>query len=136
MKNYIDQDDMISANSAYVLQTVRRHAGISRKEISALTGLSWGGMTKIVNRLLEYGYITEEKGEATPGVTRVPNLIKVNPDKNFVVGLDFNLAGFHAVVTDLTGRILTDSSSPAPKTGTQPLLDACGEKLAEIQQIL
>ncbi|MBQ4321607.1 MAG: ROK family transcriptional regulator [Oscillospiraceae bacterium] len=129
MKNYIDQDDMISANSAYVLQTVRRHAGISRKEISSLTGLSWGGMTKIVNRLLESGYITEEKGNAAPGVTRVPNLIKVNPEKNFVVGLDFNLAGFHAVVTDLTGRILTETSSPAPKTNTQALLASCTDFL-------
>ena len=35
--------------------------GISRKQISDITGLSWGGMTKIVNKLMEHEYIVEEK---------------------------------------------------------------------------
>ena len=66
MKKFIDLDDMVNANSAYVLNLIYTSGGISRREISEKSGLSWGGTTKIVNRLLENGYVREEKAPPRP----------------------------------------------------------------------
>ena len=61
MKKYIGLEDMSKVNCSNVLNVIREAKEISRKEISEITGLSWGGMTKIVNKLFEKGYIEEEK---------------------------------------------------------------------------
>lgn len=112
MKQYMDQDRMINANSAYVLRIIQKSGSISRRQISEQSGLSWGGMTKIVNRLLENGYILEEPDAAPPAAGRIPHLLKLNTETNFVVGLDINMTGLAAVVTDLTGTVRGRFSAP------------------------
>ena len=57
MKKYMDLEDMSKVNCSSVLNVIREAKEVSRKEISDITGLSWGGMTKIVNKLFEKGYI-------------------------------------------------------------------------------
>ena len=59
MKKYMDLEDMSKVNCSSVLNVIREAKEVSRKEISDITGLSWGGMTKIVNKLFEKGYIEE-----------------------------------------------------------------------------
>ena len=93
MKAYIGQEEMSNANCACVLDLIRRRGEISRKEISQVTHLSWGGMTKIVNKLFENGYIVEEKSEKQTGYGRIPNVIQINKKQNFVIGLDVNRMG-------------------------------------------
>ena len=53
MKKYMDLEDMSKVNCSSVLNVIRESKEISRKEISDITGLSWGGMTKIVNNYLK-----------------------------------------------------------------------------------
>ena len=61
MKKYMGLEDMSKVNCSSVLNVIREAKEISRKEISDITGLSWGGMTKIVNKLFDHGYIVEDK---------------------------------------------------------------------------
>lgn len=106
MKKYIGLDDMSSVNCSNVLHVIRNAKGISRRQISDITGLSWGGMTKIVNKLFEHGYIEEEKEENTAGVGRTPGLLHVTRSKNLVLGLDLNREGFEGCVMNLGGEML------------------------------
>lgn len=108
MKKYIGQEEMSNTNCACVLDLIRHHGEISRKEISEITRLSWGGMTKIVNKLFQNGYIIEEKSEKQAGCGRIPNVIQINRQKNFVIGLDVNRMGFHAYVMNLAGEVLKE----------------------------
>lgn len=105
MKKYIALEDMGQANCVSVLKVIQTHGGISRKQISDLTGLSWGGMTKIVNKLLEHGYIVEEKSGTPGGYGRTPGLLSLNCKKHFAAGADINKTGLSASVTDLLGGI-------------------------------
>lgn len=98
-------EDMSQANCSSVLRVIQAHGGISRKQISDRTGLSWGGMTKIVNKLFEHGYIVEEKSGAQGGSGRTPGLIRLNPEKHLAVGVDIHKTGLRASVTDLSGGI-------------------------------
>lgn len=110
MKKYIGLEEMSNGNCASVLNIIRHHGELSRKEISDITGLSWGGMTKIVNKLFEKGYIVEDKSEKYSGQGRTPHVISINKEQNFVIGLDINRMGLRAYVMNLAGNILKEYS--------------------------
>ena len=110
MKKYIDLEEMSNVNCSSVLNVIGHYGEISRKEISDVTGLSWGGMTKIVNKLFEKGYIVEEKSETVSGYGRIPKVISINKCHNFVIGLDVNRMGLGAYVMNLAGEVQKEYS--------------------------
>ena len=61
MKKYINLEDMTNTYCSNILDVIQKSGTVSRRQITDLTGLSWGGMTKIVNKLLENGYFVEKK---------------------------------------------------------------------------
>lgn len=105
MKKYMGLEDMSQVNCSSVLRVIQDFGEVSRKQISEITGLSWGGMTKIVNKLFEHGYIVEEKNTAPGGTGRIPGMLSICQDKHFVAGVDINKTGLSAYVTDLSGRL-------------------------------
>lgn len=108
MKKYMGLEDMSKVNCSSVLNVIRENKEISRKEISDITGLSWGGMTKIVNKLFEKGYIKEEKSTTTTGAGRTPGVITICKDYNVVIGLDINREGLVGCVLNLAGDVLEE----------------------------
>ena len=111
MKKYMGLEDMSKVNCSSVLNVIREAKEISRKEISDITGLSWGGMTKIVNKLFEKGYIEEEKSTISTGAGRTPGVITICKDYNVVVGLDINREGLAGCVLNLAGDVLDEYSA-------------------------
>lgn len=111
MKKYLDLVDMSKVNCSSVLNVIREAKEISRKEISDITGLSWSGMTKIVNKLFEKGYIEEEKSTAATGAGRTPGVITICKDYNVVIGLDINREGLVGCVLNLAGDVLEEYST-------------------------
>ena len=114
MKKYLALDDMVNANCATVLDIIQKKGTVSRKEITEISELSWGGMTKIVNKLLEKSYIIETKSDKGTTSGRTPCVLSVNTAKNFIIGLDINLTGLNAVVINMAGTVLKQISAPAP----------------------
>lgn len=110
MKKYIGLGDMSKVNCSSVLNVIREAKEISRKEISDITGLSWGGMTKIVNKLFEKGYIEEEKSTTATGAGRTPGVITICKEYNVVIGLDINREGLTGCVLNLAGDVLKEYS--------------------------
>lgn len=110
MKKYIGLEEMSNGNCSSVLNIIGHYGEMSRKEIADITGLSWGGMTKIVNKLFEKGYIVEGKGEKVSAQGRTPRVISINKHQNFVIGLDINRMGLHAYVMNLAGEVLKEYS--------------------------
>lgn len=105
-------EDMSKVNCSSVLNVIREAKEISRKEISDITGLSWGGMTKIVNKLFEKGYIEETKSTSPTGAGRTPGVITICKEQNVVVGLDINREGLEGIVINLAGEILQEYFKP------------------------
>ena len=113
---------MSNVNCATVLGIIQKNGLVSRREITTISGLSWGGMTKIVNKLLEKEYITESKIKTTSESGRIPSVLSVNTERNFVVGLDINHTGLSAVVVNMTGEILKRYSAPTPSKDKKSFL--------------
>ena len=124
VKKYIGLEEMSNGNCASVLNIIRHCGEISRKEISDISGLSWGGMTKIVNKLFEKGYIVEDKSEKTGGQGRTPHVIRMNRGRNFVIGLDINRMGFGAYVMNLAGEVIKEYSEEGSFDNRNNLLKA------------
>lgn len=124
MKKYIGLEEMSNVNCSSVLNVIGHYGEISRKEISDVTGLSWGGMTKIVNKLFEKGYIVEDKGEKSSVQGRTPKVISVNKGQNFVIGLDVNRMGLSAYVMNLAGEVLREYSEEGSFDTRDNLLNA------------
>lgn len=124
MKKYIGLEEMSNVNCSSVLNIIGHHEELSRKEIADITGLSWGGMTKIVNKLFEKGYIVEDKSEKNSGQGRIPHVISINKEKNFVIGLDINRVGFSAYVMNLAGDVLKQYTEDGSFDSRDHLLNA------------
>ena len=122
MKKYIGLEEMSNVNCASVLNVIRNCGEVSRKQITDITGLSWGGMTKIVNRLFENGYIEEDKSEKAVGHGRTPNVIRICKDKHYVIGLDVNREGVIAHVMNLAGETVKEHISEISAVNKEQLL--------------
>lgn len=124
MKKYLGLEDMSNVNCSSVLNVIREAGETSRKEISAETGLSWAGMTKIVNKLFEKGLIVErEAKEITTGAGRTPRLLSIRRDKNVIVGLDVNREGLRGIVINLSGEIRGEYFSELVYSNKEELLE-------------
>lgn len=124
MKQYIGLHEMSKANCSSVLNVIRNCGEVSRKQITDITGLSWGGMTKIVNKLFERGYIEEVRCENASGNKRTPGFIRVRRDDYFVIGLDINRVGFSAFVMNLAGEVQKEYAAEVTFDNKQQLLNA------------
>lgn len=96
----ITQTNMRETNLMEVLQLIREHGELTRRQLQQLAGLSWGGISQIVSRLLEHQFLIEEKqGSAGPG--RKPLVLKINKGRHFVLGIDVNKSCLTAVTLNL-----------------------------------
>lgn len=114
MRKFISQEDMRIANLFEVLSIIRREANITRKEIQNHTGMSWGGVSQIVSRLLELTYCLERKSTmAATQSGRTPFVLDVNTSDHYTIGIDINLSGLHAVVINLKDETVYEQSRAA-----------------------
>jgi predicted NBD/HSP70 family sugar kinase len=91
-------------NAYLVLNVIRKHEGISRKDIADITGLSIPSVTKIVNYLSEIGLLSYFMGLGK-NQRKIP-FYTFRSDKYAVLGLEFSRTKNVGIVSDLQGTIL------------------------------
>lgn len=102
-----------ASNRAGVLEAIRLNPGISRAEITSITGLTQAAISNIVGELLAMGLVLEA-GRVTSRGGRPRVRLVINPDACYVVGVDLARTHIRAAVIDLTGSVkhsLTVASS-------------------------
>lgn len=87
-----------------ILQTIKEQGPISKRELQEVTGLSWGHVSQVTKRFLEEGYIVVEEQEMTAGRTR--DLVDINRNDNYFIGVDLNSQRIRVVLTDMKGRVI------------------------------
>lgn len=93
--------------AARIFRTVWRKPGISRVDIASSLGLDKSTVTNQVNRLIDLGLILEtEEGEASSKGGRRPIQLVINKKFGRIIGIEFQLGLYVAVVVDLSGEIL------------------------------
>lgn len=113
MKQFVGQNTMRRVNCANMLELIRSCGPLTRRQIEAATGLSWGGVTNVVNRLIGAGYIIERKSDSSGASGRTPSVLELNGEDHFALGVDVNDTGLSACVVNLKGDVLTECAAPA-----------------------
>jgi glucokinase-like ROK family protein len=91
-------------NRNLVLRTILEQDGISRAQISRVTGLTRTTVSEIVAGLMAEGLV-RETGVGSSRGGKSPILLSLVADSRQVVGLDLGPSGFQGAIVDLRGRI-------------------------------
>ena len=117
----INQLHMREMNLNEVLKIIREEESLTRRKLQDLTGLSWGGVSQIVTRLLSQNLIIEVK-DTSPGPGRKPTCLQINGEENLLLGVDINSSGITAVIQNLKNEILEQISIFADCSARKKLL--------------
>jgi len=126
------QDDICRANCTNVLKLIRKRGGMTRRQLEAETGLSWGGVSNTVSRLITAGYLTEKKDVSGAGSGRTPGILEIRSDDLLALGLDVNNTGLTACVINLSGEVLNEFSAEADFSSQAALLDGLTEMILSV----
>ncbi len=107
-------------NMVRVFRLIRANAPLSRKDIEARTGLSWGNVYAICDTLLNRQYLVAEKETSLSG--RPPEMLAVNPNRRLSLGIDINSVGLSFSLVNLAGRSVRSIFHPLPSRRREDLL--------------
>ncbi|MBN1410145.1 MAG: ROK family transcriptional regulator [Spirochaetales bacterium] len=106
-----------------ILQQIWANRGISRISIAQQLNLNRSTVTKVVNRLLEYGLVvTTGKYHGKPGVGRMATALEINSNFGLVLGIEVQTDFFRSLLVNLEGKPL-ESETKAFRKGTDILED-------------
>lgn len=122
-------------NIRYLLKNIRDLAPITMKELREITHFSYSTHSLIINKLLEKGYIVcSEKVETSAG--RKPQKYDINPNDNYIIGIDLVSGYLFLVVTDLRGIIHHRAQAYMERVDRDMVLDKIYAMLDETLQLL
>lgn len=113
---------MCRVNCANMLDMIRISGQLTRRQLQEATGLSWGGVTNMVNRLISAGYVVERKSICAAASGRTPCILEINGDNHFTLGVDVNDTGLSACVLNLKGEVQAEFSASADYASPNALL--------------
>lgn len=94
-------------NAINILHTVRTRGPISRIEIARHLGLSQTSVSRIVARLVEAGFLLEQRAsDTTRSVGRQCVPLRLNPDAGYVLAVDIGRKETTVAVANLAGEIV------------------------------
>ncbi|MBN2984933.1 MULTISPECIES: ROK family transcriptional regulator [Cohnella] len=108
-----------SINEKLVLELTIRNRGLSRAEISRLTGLSKPTVSSSVKNLLDLGLV-REIGPGGTGYGRKPTLVDFISSYYYVCGIEIGAVLVRLVVADLSGEIVARKEIPMPQQVLKP----------------
>jgi predicted NBD/HSP70 family sugar kinase len=96
-----------------VLRALTERPRLSRAELVQRTGLARATVGSVVYDLIEAGLVRESgEGPTASRTGRPPQLLSLQPDAAYALGLDVGHEHVRTVVTDLVGTIRSDRSAP------------------------
>ncbi|PYE45835.1 ROK family transcriptional regulator [Paenibacillus barcinonensis] len=107
MKITGDQMLVKKINKSIVLDTIRRHAPLSRAKVSEVTGLNKATVSNLVADLIGDELVQEiGPGESSGG--RKPLMLLFRGTAGYAVGLELTVTRLKGVLTDLEGHIVAE----------------------------
>lgn len=124
-------------NQTVILDAIRRsRGGISRVELSEVTGLSAQSLTTIARQLIAAGLVREGSREPAIGRGKPRTLIRLDPEGQFAVGVHLDPAVITYVLLDLTGRTIAHVRRPTPKTAApKPIIKRMAMEIDRLVEV-
>ncbi|MCF7741087.1 MAG: ROK family transcriptional regulator [Candidatus Marinimicrobia bacterium] len=94
-------------NEIKILNLLKNEAPISRSELAEKTNITKVTISEIIKRLDKEGYIlVAGKGESTSKGGKRPTLIKLNPNKGYVIGIEYKRKKAHIAIANIESDII------------------------------
>ena len=123
---------MVDPAEAEVMRAIRRQGSISRTEISNITGWSKAKASQEIRNLVHKGYLLEI-GEGVSQGGRRPQIIRINDQLGYIVGIDIGATSLEIAVADVAGKISHRRSEAADvRMKPEVLLDRCIEIIKDM----
>jgi predicted NBD/HSP70 family sugar kinase len=84
---------------------------LSRTQLSQRSGLSQSTVTKVVNPMIDAGFVTET-GEQSGGIGRPQRLLEVAANRRAAIGVKIGPGAVTGVLTDLRAQVLDQRARP------------------------
>lgn len=128
----VNLQDLKESNIAQVLRSICTTKNCSRVSLAHSTGLKQATITKIVNRLIDWGIVREDEAISSTAVGRKPVRLIINAEKYLVVSVRLERNNILLAVMDIAGGLHYQSDSPI-KEHSEP--SAVLEKLKSMIRI-
>ena len=100
------------AHAVRILRLIYEYNRISRSDLVQKTGYSAFLISKLCERLLRGGYISETgSGDSTGG--RRPTLLSISPGLGRVIGIHLGTVNVRIALTDITGTLIESLKAPS-----------------------
>jgi predicted NBD/HSP70 family sugar kinase len=100
------------AHALRILRLIYENNRISRSDLVQKTGYSAFLISKLCERLLQSGYISETgSGDSTGG--RRPTLLSISPGLGRVIGIHLGTVNVRIALTDITGTLIESIKAPS-----------------------
>ena len=97
-----------------VIEVIRANREVNRRRIASETGLSLPSVTRLVNEIVDLGYL--EVNESTmnegAGPGRPASVVRLNPTCGCVIGVDVGEHLIQAALGNMSGEIIAESKMP------------------------
>lgn len=121
----------LSPNQRTILDLIRSQGNVSRIELSRLTGLTPGALSRHIKELLAHSLV--EEGERRSGYRGQPALpISIRADAAYSIGISFSLHEIEAVIIDFQGRSVAESTEPFAFSDVDGLIGQCSDLVSRI----
>ena len=118
-------------NRQIALNLVRERQPLSRADLARLMGVRPGGISRLVDELLESGLVFEgDKGESKGG--RKPRHLHIETRQRCAMAVDISASRTQILVTDLVGHALTDVSEIPTSRQPNVLVKDVARRIREI----
>ena len=92
-------------NISIIFDYLRKNEPISRADIARNLSISRPTVSRVVETLIEYNYVVETEKIKTSGGKR-PIQLKINPNKDYVLGIDLGKERIKIALTNFNGEII------------------------------
>lgn len=120
-------------NCSAILRTAMQRGPIARSELSGLTGLATGTVTRLTSLLCSAGLLRELPAAPEHGAAGRPRTPMVIDDRILrVVGVHFGLRRTTVCLLDLRGQLLAETRLPHRRRGFEPLVGQAVEGIGHL----
>ncbi len=98
---------MREINRSAILEIIRRESPIARSTIAERLGVSIPTVMRIVDKLMDEGFIRQHRSKEWSGGRKRP-LLEFNPEGRLILGVDMGGTKMYGALSDLGGNILDE----------------------------
>lgn len=106
---------LLESHLVRLLKLIHSYGAAPRSLLGQETGYSAFLISKLCEKLLQTGYVTETRSSTSTGGRR-PKLLSITAGLGRLVGVDFGTVNVRIVVTDVTGTVLESEKHASPVT--------------------